>query len=86
MISIGKLPAAYYALNGVLVRARTLAEHEGACDQLRRILDYAEDLVRLVANDADETDRFREVLVEIAERFQCAFVVQRFDEVQPKRW
>jgi hypothetical protein len=86
MISSEKLPSAYYALNGVLITARQFAEMDGTCDRLRMILDYAEELPRLLAAQEDETEAFRATLVEVAERFQCAFLLQRFDDPPPSKW
>jgi hypothetical protein len=62
MIRPDKLSSALYTLQGVLIRARTLAYGSGTPQQLASLLDDAEYLPRLIARESDETDRFRRVL------------------------
>ncbi len=86
MIESGKLPNALYALQGILIRARSLADDPKNANELTALLDYAEHLPRLIASQGDETIKFREMLAEVAGRFKCGFVVQRFDESAPLNW
>jgi hypothetical protein len=84
MIKSEKLPNALYALQGVLIRARTMASNSSV--GLLDLLDYAEMLPRFIASEADETDKFREYLFEIAEQYNCMFVLERFDDLVPPKW
>jgi hypothetical protein len=86
MISSHKLPNALYALQGILICARSLANEPARTNELAELLDYAEHLPRLIAKPGDETDSFRIVLEEVADRYQCPFVLQRFDEPAPSNW
>lgn len=86
MITPYKLPNALYALQGVLIRARLLANEPTKAKELAALLDYAEHLPRLIANQTDETSNFRAILEEVGNRYQCAFVLQRFDEPAPSKW
>lgn len=86
MIAPDKLQNALYSLQGVLVRARSIANEPGKVKELVALLDYAEYLPSLIAKQTDETNNFREVLDEIGKRHQCAFVLQRFDEPVPTSW
>jgi hypothetical protein len=87
MIVPDKLHNALYALQGVLIRTRSLAMAETtARKDLASILDYAEHLPRLIASQTDQTTSFREILVDVADRYQCPFVLQRFDEQVPSNW
>jgi hypothetical protein len=86
MIRPSKLPNALYALQGVLVRAREMAYKGTSGEELADLLDTAEMLPRFIASEADETDKFRQYLEEIARKHKCAFVVQHFDEPIPPKW
>lgn len=86
MIAPHKSANALYALQGVLIRARSLANEPNKSRELFALLDNAEHLPRLIANDRDETSNFRNLLEEIGARYQCAFVLQRFDEIAPSDW
>lgn len=86
MIRPEKVPNALYALQGVLVRARTMAYEGAPGEELADLLDTAEILPRFIASEEDETDRFRQHLEEVAKRHRCAFVLQRFDEPVPSKW
>jgi hypothetical protein len=86
MIASDKLPNALYALQGVLIYARSLANHPSNAKEAAALLDYAEHLPRLIASEVDETNKFRDVIAEIASRYKCAFVLQRFDEAVPSAW
>jgi len=86
MIGADKLPGALYALQGVLIQARFLANDPSNKAEVVALLDYAEHLPRLIATQADETENFRAVLVEIAGRYKCGFVLQRFDQPVSTNW
>lgn len=86
MITPDKLPNALYALQSVLIRARVMANEPDKAKELAALLDYAEHLPRLIARQTDETKSFRATLEEVARRYQCAFVLQRFDEAAPPDW
>jgi hypothetical protein len=86
MIKPEKLPNALYALQGVFVRARAMACEGGQGRELADLLDTAEMLPRFIASEADETDKFREYIEEIARKHKCAFIVQYFDEPTPPKW
>jgi hypothetical protein len=80
MIAAGKLNDALYALNAVLVQARTMAFEQVPHQTLARVLDVAELLPMLIARKDDTTAEFRshlEDLVRIEEGFGVA--LQRFD-------
>lgn len=84
MIRPEKMRNALYALQGVLVQARDMA-FRGA-PGLADLLDTAELLPCFIASDADETDKYRQYLVEIARKHKCGYVLQRFDERVPEQW
>jgi hypothetical protein len=80
MIAQGKLKDALYALNSVLVVARTMAFEQSPHQALARVLDIAELLPMLIARTDDTAAEFRsylEDLVRIDDRFGVA--MQRFD-------
>jgi hypothetical protein len=86
MIDSEKAGNALYALQGVLIHSREMAGtlKEGAA--LADLLDYVENLPRLLASKQDETERFRKTLEEIAQRFRCGYILQRFDGKEPMSW
>jgi len=76
MIKPDKLSNALYALQGVLIRGRTMAYNGAPARDLADLLDAAETLPRFIASPTDETEKFRLCLASIAERHKCAFVLQ----------
>ncbi len=86
MVTPEKHINALYALQGVLIYARMLAAETGRRDELVSVLDCAEHLPRLLAQEADRTREYRETLVDLATRYRCAYVLQRFDEKAPSNW
>lgn len=87
MITPDKLSNALYALQGLLIRARAMANNEpDKAKELAGLLDYVEYLPSLIARQTDETNTFRATLEEVGKRYQCAFVLQRFDEPAPPNW
>lgn len=80
MMIEGKASAALRALQGLLIRARTMA-HEGARhDQLADILDGAEYLTALLYDEKDQTIAFRSYLEQVCRAHACQYALQRFDE------
>ena len=86
MIAPERLSSALYALQGVLIRARLLAHDPTKAKDVAKLLDYAEHLPRLMASGPDETKQFRDVLAEVAKLYQCAFILERFDNPVPSAW
>ncbi len=86
MIRVEKLPNALYALQGVLIRARSMAYEGAPGREIADLLDTAEMLPRFIASETDETENFRQYLAEIAEKHKCGFVLQHFDESAPLNW
>ena len=88
MIEQGKMVNALYALHLILVRARFMAYHKEAHDDIAMILDSAEELPRLIAVEDDMTDAFRKSLVGLAERYPfCSNALTAFDQVSaPDKW
>lgn len=86
MIRSDKLGNALYALHGVLIRARYMAyapEHQQATAD---VLDYAEELPRLIATESDMTERYRQSLESLVKEYPAfAFVLERFDQSPPPR-
>ena len=81
MVDKSKLNAALHALNGILVRARTMA-YEGVDHmKLADVLDRAEELPMLMARDDDMTLAFKQALQDLASTHEgFEFIVQRFNE------
>lgn len=81
MISQDKHDRALDAINAVLVYARTMAASGAPYDELVALLDAAEYLPTLFLRRDDQTEHFRAVLVDNAQRFpgfQAA--LERFDK------
>jgi len=80
MIRDSHLKNALYALNGVLIRARAMAAMQAPYSDIAAVLDVAELLPMLIANNRDETDWFRRVLEGLVQTHPgFDFVLQRFD-------
>lgn len=70
---------ALYAINEILVRARTMAFECEPHEKIAKLLDAAEELPMLVARDDDTTDEFRSALEGIAATFpEFLIAVQTF--------
>lgn len=73
--------SALYAINQVLVRARTMAFEREPHDELAKILDAAEELPMLIARDDDTTDEFRSALEGLAAKHpELRTVVEKFKQ------
>ena len=83
MITPNRIHNALFAMQGILIQARLLANEPQLNKEVGAILDYAEDLPRMLASPIDETDRFRVIITEISARFRCAFILERFDNPVP---
>jgi hypothetical protein len=86
VIKPDKVNNALYALQGVLVQARFMAHQGESHHKLAEILDAAEYLPFLIVNKTDETDHFRGCIADIATKFKCAYVLNKFDEPTPPGW
>lgn len=85
MIEPDKLNNALYALQGVLIHARTMAYEKADYKALATLLDYAEELPRLIATHENMTERFKSSLSEIATRYECHYILHRFEN-PPEIW
>jgi len=85
MIEEDKFQNALYALQGVLIQLRKMAYEKVAYEELAELLDYAEELPRLIATNKDMTQRFENVLSEIADKYKCQYLLQRFEKA-PDVW
>jgi hypothetical protein len=81
MLAPAKIPAALYAIQGVLVKARCLAAEGADTQTLYKILDWAEILPSLITcQPEDTTEVFRETLAGLGEQFpDCAGFLVNFD-------
>jgi hypothetical protein len=86
MISPEKLHNALYALQAVLTHAPLLAGKPEQGKFVVGLLDYAEHLPWLLANQADETGKFRKTLEDVAQRYGCAYILRCFDDPVPASW
>ena len=77
-----KVPAALYAIQSVLVKARGLAATGADAKTLYRILDWAEILPSLITlREEDTTEVFREILAGLGEDFpECQGFLSNFDK------
>ena len=79
MIQKNKEKNALYALQHVLIRARTMA-YESNNAKLAELLDYAEYLPDLIARpEEDCTETFRQNVTDIAEKFRCQHAIEIFE-------
>lgn len=84
MVNADKTSGALYALHLILVRARFMAQTGEALKDIAVLLDYAEMLPRLLADEQDMTVTYREYVVAITERFPyCQYVLTQFDDPEP---
>ena len=84
MIHPDKFNEALLALQALIIKAREMACKQEDYREIANILDYAEELPRLIVSDKDQTELFRNILVEIAERHNSYYALQRFDNVVRK--
>ncbi len=76
MVENEKLVPALKALQGVLIRARSMAYDKEDHALIAEILDYAEELPALIACEEDKTNEFVASIEEVSEKFKCGFVMQ----------
>jgi hypothetical protein len=63
-----------------MIQARMLAYEKASHEVLAQILDGAELLPMLMAEDTDQTTTFRDMLVDLAQRHrELVFALERFD-------
>ena len=87
MIAQEKLNEALYALHFILVRARCMA-YENGDRNLARLLDYAEELPRFIAEVEDRTNAYETSLRGIAHLYpNLTHMSKTFEESSaPKKW
>lgn len=87
MVRKDRFNNALAALNAVLVTARTLAYEQRPHEEIANVLDAAEYLPRLLAEEEDQTDAFRETLVGLTSiNIGFNFALERFDSEDLGRW
>ena len=87
MISAKRMEHALYALNGVLIQVRFMAQSGNDAGDIADILDRAEQLPRLIAAAEDCTETFGVTLSELAVRYpDFRFVVDRFEQNAKPNW
>jgi hypothetical protein len=88
MIQEQKRTNALWALQGVLVAARFLADTKESHESIAQILDTAEILPRLIAEEADRTQDYEKILVELATRHpRCGAALEHFRRTPaPDKW
>jgi len=79
MVENEKIAPALRALQGVLIRARSMAYENVDHELIAQILDSAEELPELIACAENKTTEFAESIEEISEEFQCGFVMDRWN-------
>ena len=76
---------ALYAINEILVWARTIAFEGQPHQKLAKLLDAAEELPMLIARDDDTTDEFRSALEGLAATYpELQRTVTTFDHGPPR--
>lgn len=85
MIRPEKYLPALSALRQVLVRARFLAQQQEQLDKLADLLDAAEYLPRLLADEADRTAEFTAWIKDISENYPyCRNIYVEFSNDSPQ--
>lgn len=80
MIRSEKFVQAMEALQQVIIRARFLAAKENQAAKVIGLLDAAEELPRLLADEADRTEEFAVALREISQRYPyCRNIFENFN-------
>lgn len=82
MIETNRLQSCIKALQAIVIQARLLAYKGDSHQTIAGILDDADYLFNLLQEKDDNTLKFRDILVIISERYDCAFVLERFDDEQ----
>ncbi len=85
MITPDKQRNALYALQNLLVYARSMA-YESGDRRLAELLDSAEYLPKLIAEPSDRTETFRGVLEDLADAFAAPVLLADFDRPVPSQW
>jgi len=81
MIPEDKFENALYALQELLIFARSMAYAKKPYKEIADILDTAEYLPYLIMNDKDETERFRMHLQNMADKYGCYNCLENFDDL-----
>lgn len=80
MIKEEKFQNALYALQALLVQARSMAHEKVDHQRLAELLDDAEELPRLIAVAEDKTDDFKAALTDLSEHYHCPYILQQFEQ------
>lgn len=87
MICIDKLDAALHSINRVMIAARSIAFERGDYQDIAKLMDYAEDLPRLISWKENMTERFHQNLQEMARLWpQCQSALDVFEKPTESRW
>ena len=84
MIESSKLNSALFAIQETIIKARMMAYERESYENIASILDYAEYLPLLIAEEADNTVKFRTCLEQIAQRFDWWRIVERYEKEKEK--
>jgi hypothetical protein len=82
MIKEEKFQNALYALQALLIQARSMAYEKVDHKRLAELLDDAEELPQLIAVAEDKTDDFKAALTELSKQYHCPYVLQQFEQPQ----
>ena len=82
MMDPAKIPAALFAIQSILVKARCFAADKVSHQRLYSLLDWAEILPSLITcQEEDTTEVFRQMLAGLGEDFpECAGFLKNFDK------
>ncbi|WP_069471337.1 hypothetical protein [Candidatus Marithrix sp. Canyon 246] len=80
MIKKEKLNNALYALQALMVHARSMAHEKVDHKLLAELLDDVEELPRLIAVAEDKTDDFKSALTDLSEQYSCPYILQQFEQ------
>jgi hypothetical protein len=80
MIQKEKLNNALYALQALMVHARSMAHEKVDHKLLAELLDDVEELPQLIAVPEDKTDDFKIALIDLSEQYNCPYILQQFEQ------
>lgn len=81
MIDSAKLDHALRSIQAVIIQARRMAYRGDSHNKIASVLDDADHLFNLLCEKDDNTLKFRDILVAISERYDCIFVLEKFDSM-----
>ncbi len=80
MITQKKLSKALKAIQGIIIQARSMAEHTEDSKKIAMLLDLAEYLPGLLLDQDDKTDEFSEFLAGVGHKFpNCQYIIDEFN-------